>query len=186
MYSLSCLWCPRFTQYSQLRTLAKLQQPQAASGASAIVSSIAVSPNEELFVTAGVSRRIHLFDYTALVQRQVCLPTAIVYDEQKTGKQHNRSVLSGPPCMSAKVKGVASLSEHESMLCLDGVQACVYRSTGMAGLLQQCLRASPRCHGPSERWGRLGQEDAHVPRLELVTRSKMSCLSWNKLVKEQV
>jgi E3 ubiquitin-protein ligase RFWD2 len=87
----------KFTQYSQLRTLAKVQQPQSAGGAS--VSSIAVSGDLELFVTAGVSRRIHLFDYDALVQR---LP------------------------------------------------------------------------------------DAHVPRLELVTRSRISCLSWNKLVKDQI
>jgi len=87
----------KFTQYSQLRTLAKLQQPQAAGGAS--VSSIAVSRDQQLFVTAGMSRRIHLFHYDGLVQR---LP------------------------------------------------------------------------------------DSHVPRLELVTRSRISCLSWNSVAKEQI
>ena len=52
---------------SDNRQVAEIQRPPGF-GASSIVSSIEFDCNEEFFVTAGVSKRIRIFDFSKLVQ----------------------------------------------------------------------------------------------------------------------
>eukprot|EP00241_Pyramimonas_parkeae_P003377 CAMPEP_0114262768 /NCGR_PEP_ID=MMETSP0058-20121206/22030_1 /TAXON_ID=36894 /ORGANISM="Pyramimonas parkeae, CCMP726" /LENGTH=760 /DNA_ID=CAMNT_0001378759 /DNA_START=115 /DNA_END=2397 /DNA_ORIENTATION=- len=88
-----------YTQYSQLRQLAAIPPHSAYNPSNSMISSIEFDCNEELFVTAGVSKRIRIFDFNALLQHRV---------------------------------------------------------------------------------------DAHQPKVELVARSKLSCLSWNKFIKSHI
>ncbi|KAF7831761.1 E3 ubiquitin-protein ligase COP1 [Senna tora] len=87
-----------FTQYSRLRVIAELRHGDLFHSAN-IVSSIEFDRDDELFATAGVSRRIKVFDFSAVVNE----PT-----------------------------------------------------------------------------------DAHCPVVEMSTRSKLSCLSWNKYAKNHI
>ncbi|KAL8506811.1 hypothetical protein ACS0TY_017630 [Phlomoides rotata] len=87
-----------FTRYSRLRVIAELRHGDLFHTAN-IVSSIEFDRDDELFATAGVSRRIKVFDYSSVVNE----PT-----------------------------------------------------------------------------------DAHYPVVEMATRSKLSCLSWNKFTKNHI
>ncbi|KAK7320547.1 hypothetical protein VNO77_30113 [Canavalia gladiata] len=87
-----------FTRYSRLRVIAELRHGDIFHSAN-IVSSIEFDRDDDLFATAGVSRRIKVFDFSAVVNE----PT-----------------------------------------------------------------------------------DAHCPVVEMSTRSKLSCLSWNKYAKNQI
>ncbi|KAG5064486.1 hypothetical protein JHK85_005669 [Glycine max] len=87
-----------FTRYSRLRVIAELRHGDIFHSAN-IVSSIEFDRDDDLFATAGVSRRIKVFDFSAVVNE----PT-----------------------------------------------------------------------------------DAHCPVVEMSTRSKLSCLSWNKFAKNQI
>ena len=60
-----------YTQYSQLRQLAEIPVGRNSYNASSIVSSIEFDANEELFVTAGVSKRIRIFDFNSLLHHKV-------------------------------------------------------------------------------------------------------------------
>ncbi|XP_057954648.1 E3 ubiquitin-protein ligase COP1 isoform X2 [Malania oleifera] len=55
-----------FTQYSRLRVIAELRQADLFHSAN-IVSSIEFDCDDELFATAGVSRRIKVFDFSLVV-----------------------------------------------------------------------------------------------------------------------
>ncbi|KAI4319877.1 hypothetical protein MLD38_033423 [Melastoma candidum] len=87
-----------YTRYSRLRVIAELRHDDLFHSAN-IVSSIEFDRNDELFATAGVSRRIEVFDFS--------------------------SVVNGPT-------------------------------------------------------------DVHCPVVEMTTRSKLSCLSWNKYIKNHI
>ncbi|CAI8586524.1 unnamed protein product [Vicia faba] len=87
-----------FTRYSRLRVIAEIRHGDIFHSAN-IVSSIEFDRDDDLFATAGVSRRIKVFDFSAVVNE----PT-----------------------------------------------------------------------------------DAHCPVVEMTTRSKLSCLSWNKYAKNQI
>ncbi|CAK7349044.1 unnamed protein product [Dovyalis caffra] len=99
-----------FTQYSRLRVIAELRHGDIFHSAN-IVSSIEFDRDDELFATAGVSRRIKVFDFSSLV---LIISYAIAFQ-----------VVNQPA-------------------------------------------------------------DVHCPVVEMSTRSKLSCLSWNKFAKNHI
>ncbi|CAL5394006.1 unnamed protein product [Camellia sinensis] len=66
-----------FTRYSRLRVIAELRHGDLFHSAN-IVSSIEFDRDDELFATAGVSRRIKIFDFSSVVNEPADVHTPVV------------------------------------------------------------------------------------------------------------
>ncbi|PON84480.1 Guanine nucleotide-binding protein, beta subunit [Trema orientale] len=124
-----------FARYSRLRVIAELRHGDLFHSAN-IVSSIEFDRDDELFATAGVSRRIKVFDFSSFVI-------------QSSGAKLNA--------------GAVRPTEFEP-------QQYDVRF-GLASLLKLVVNEPA---------------DLHCPVVEMSTRSKLSCLSWNKFVKNHI
>lgn len=96
-----------FTQYSRLRVIADIRQGDLFHSAN-IVSSIEFDRDDELFATAGVSRRIKVFDFSTVVNDPADVPCPVV-------EMVTRSKLS---CLSwnRHIKNQIASSDYEGIV----------------------------------------------------------------------
>ncbi|KAL5573499.1 hypothetical protein UlMin_023096 [Ulmus minor] len=96
-----------FTRYSRLRVIAELRHGDLFHSAN-IVSSIEFDRDDELFATAGVSRRIKVFDFSSVVNQPADLHCPVV-------EMSTRSKLS---CLSWNkfVKNQIASSDYEGIV----------------------------------------------------------------------
>ncbi|KAJ8749217.1 hypothetical protein K2173_018691 [Erythroxylum novogranatense] len=96
-----------FTQYSRLRVIAELRHGDIFHSAN-IVSSIEFDRDDELFATAGVSRRIKVFDFSSVVNEPVDMHCPVV-------EMSTRSKLS---CLSWNkfAKNLIASSDYEGIV----------------------------------------------------------------------
>ncbi|KAL7242938.1 hypothetical protein ACSBR1_015359 [Camellia fascicularis] len=96
-----------FTRYSRLRVVAELRHGDLFHSAN-IVSSIEFDRDDELFATAGVSRRIKVFEFSSLVNESVDVQFPVV--EMST--RSKLSCLSWSKCM----KNHIASSDYEGIV----------------------------------------------------------------------
>nr|GEU63467.1 E3 ubiquitin-protein ligase COP1-like [Tanacetum cinerariifolium] len=104
-----------FTRYSRLRVVAELKHGDLFNSAN-IVSSIEFDRDDELFATAGVSRRIKVFEFASVVNENVDVQCPIV-------EMPTRSKLS---CLSWNkyTKSHIASSDYEGIVTVWDVTTC--------------------------------------------------------------
>ncbi|GBP10184.1 E3 ubiquitin-protein ligase COP1 [Eumeta japonica] len=99
-----------FTRYRALRPLATLSYSADAINYSTIVSTIEFDKDEELFAIAGVTKRIKVFDYAAVVGDAV----DVHYPCAEMACAHKVSCVS----WNAYHKGVLASADYEGAVCV--------------------------------------------------------------------
>eukprot|EP00850_Spirogloea_muscicola_P011705 SM000073S21481 [mRNA] locus=s73:590196:595272:+ [translate_table: standard] len=104
-----------FTRYSRLRVIAELRHGDLFHSSN-IVSSIEFDRDDELFATAGVSRRIKVFDYSTVVNELADVHCPVV-------EMSTRSKLS---CLSWNkyIKSHVASSDYEGIVTVWDVNTC--------------------------------------------------------------
>ncbi|XP_073312620.1 E3 ubiquitin-protein ligase COP1-like [Primulina huaijiensis] len=97
-----------FTRYSRLRVLAELRHEDLFHHGNNIVSSIEFDRDDELFATAGVSRRIKVFDFSSVVNETTDVHCPVV-------EMSTRSKLS---CLTWNkfAKNIIASSDYEGIV----------------------------------------------------------------------
>lgn len=124
-----------------LQVMAEIPRPSLRTSP-AIISSLDFDPEGGLFATAGVSRRISIYDYAGA---------------QWAWTGRRCQMLGVPTCCPGHCSGFRA--DTRPLMC-------------PAPLLPSAAVTSAA--------------PVHVPLLELATRSKLSCLSWNRYVRSQL
>lgn len=158
-----------------------------------IVSSIEFDRDDELFATAGVSRRIKIFSFATVggVPTQSCLKVGLqppmlslfAYTRLWRGRKWGVAWSSSISSSSISESLQASLFPSVSLL-LPGEHACFscFCHCSLASFPVPLVCAL--CAVVPQVVSDLA--DVHCPVVEMPTRSKLSCLSWNQQHKAQV
>ncbi|KAJ3045226.1 coatomer subunit alpha [Rhizophlyctis rosea] len=150
----------RFSKYSQFQTVATLHYAENLfNAASSIVSSLEFDKDDEFFATAGVMKKIKIFDFGNVVsdyrEQGLNLPTP------------RRSVRDGQSSGRSIVRTTRSLRGGRST-----------RRTPVAD------NEDPNeAQSGDQRRGAVGDGVPRYPILEMTCNSKISCLSWNSYIK---
>ncbi|KAJ3416693.1 hypothetical protein HDV05_000523 [Chytridiales sp. JEL 0842] len=152
----------RFSKLSGYRTLAKIQyDDNSLATASSIVSTIEFDKDDEYFATAGVTRKIRVFEYSNVVMDY---------------REHGFNLGGGSQRRDLQNFVTASNPTHTrwSLGAREADSEC-----------EQGTRTSGSGEGGDDE-AFVGDEIPRYPILEMGGRAKISCVSWNSYIKSHL
>ncbi|KAJ3095324.1 RING finger and WD repeat domain-containing protein 2 [Phlyctochytrium planicorne] len=143
----------KFSKYSRFKPLAKIQSTdRLLSNAGSIISSMDFDRDDEYFATAGVTRKIKIYDYASVTTNYTRLkkkPSFASLKEQKFVSALN-------------LERMSHLEEYHNRLDLEDKET------------------------PPEFQNDELDDIPRFPLVEMASRSKISCLSWNWFLKSHI
>ncbi|KAJ3313799.1 hypothetical protein HDU76_002555 [Blyttiomyces sp. JEL0837] len=150
----------RFSKVSGFRTLARIHYAdKLLTGTSSIVSSIEFDKDDDHFATAGVTRKIKIFDYNS-----------VVWDYREQGSNQRQSKKMGGSITKRRRRDTYSLQEERE------VDTETEDEEGGDVASDYTLNADEEDCDDVPRY----------PVQEMGGRAKISCLSWNPYIKSHL